>query len=95
MAPTKLATTRQKVSVSSGLKIEDLYTYGPYQYVYFVFSLLRTAQEWANNALMVFAGQKPKFACNNTNTFVSYTQGCRWLDADACTNVTLKSDFAG
>ncbi len=95
MAPTKLSTTQQKVSVTTDLKIEDLYTYGPYQYVYLVLLFMRMTQEWANNALVMFAGQKPMFACNNTNTFVSYKQGCQWLDTGACMNVTLKSDFAG
>jgi len=41
-------------------------------------------------------GQKPSFAFNGSDTFVSYTEGCEILKSRGHgDNMTLKSDFYG
>lgn len=75
--------------------VEDLYTVGRYQIVYMIVFFARQAQEWANNYMLIYAGQKPRFTCNNSGTFVSYAKGCQLINAGECANVTLKTDLAG
>ena len=57
--------------------------------------VLKNIQLSANMALLMNAGQKPKFACNGSNEFVSYKDGCHAIDRGECSNFTLQSDFYG